>query len=223
MSIENGWFYEKNCQWPGQAMGLEIKEMLLEQKTKYQDLKVFESATWGKVLVLDGVIQLTEKDEMSYQEMLAHIPMFSHPNPKRVLIVGGGDGGILREVCKHNCVEQIVQCEIDSAVIEASKTFLPEISKSFDDKRLKLIIGDAVDFVIEEAKDEIFDVIIVDSSDPVGPAEKLFSEEFYKNACRILTKGMIRSSMTFIRIFSKLFPFKLSALNLHNLKLVLAV
>ena len=88
MSIENGWFYEKNSQWPGQAMGLEIKEMLLEEKTKYQDLKVFESMTWGKVLVLDGVIQLTEKDEMSYQEMLAHIPMYSHAKPKRVLIVG---------------------------------------------------------------------------------------------------------------------------------------
>ena len=189
MSIENGWFYEKNSQWPGQATGLEIKEMILEQKTKYQDLKVFESTTWGKVLVLDGVIQLTEKDEMSYQEMLAHIPMFSHQHPRRVLIVGGGDGGILREVCKHHCVEEIVQCEIDCAVIEASKKFFPEMSKSFDDKRLKLIIADAVTYVIEEALNESFDVIIVDSSDPVGPAEKLFSDDFYKNACRILTKG----------------------------------
>ena len=191
MSIENGWFYEKNSQWPGQAMGLEIKEMLLEQKTKYQDLKVFESTTWGKVLILDGVIQLTEKDEMSYQEMLAHVPMFSHRQPKRVLIVGGGDGGILREVCKHNCVEEIVQCEIDEGVIEASKKFFPTISNSFQDKRLKLIIGDAVHYVIDEAEDESFDVIIVDSSDPDGPAEKLFSEEFYKNASRILTKGII--------------------------------
>ena len=190
MSIENGWFYEKNSQWPGQAMGLEIQEMLLEQRTKYQDLKVFQSTTWGKVLVLDGVIQLTEKDEMSYQEMLAHIPMFSHIHPKRVLIVGGGDGGILREVCKHNCVEEIVQCEIDEGVVEASKKFFPTISKSFEDKRLNLIIGDAVNYVIEEAKDESFDVIIVDSSDPDGPAEKLFSEEFYKNASRILTKGI---------------------------------
>ena len=198
MSIENGWFYEKNSQWPGQAMGLEIKEMLLEQKTKYQDLKVFESTTWGKVLILDGVIQLTEKDEMSYQEMLAHIPMFSHRQPKRVLIVGGGDGGILREVCKHNCVEEIVQCEIDEGVIEASKRFFPTISNSFQDKRLKLIIDDAVHYVIDEAKNESFDVIIVDSSDPDGPAEKLFSEEFYKNASRILTKGIIDAPLKFV-------------------------
>jgi spermidine synthase len=189
MSIENGWFYEKNSQWPGQAMGLEIQEMLLEEKTKYQDLKVFQSTTWGKVLVLDGVIQLTEKDEMSYQEMLAHIPLFSHTHPKRVLIVGGGDGGILREVCKHGCVEDIVQCEIDEGVVKASKKFFPTIAKSFGDTRLTLIIGDAVNYVKDEAKDESFDVIIVDSSDPDGPAEKLFSEEFYQNASRILTKG----------------------------------
>ena len=189
MSIENGWFYEKNSQWPGQAMGLEIQEMLLEETTKYQDLKVFQSKTWGKVLVLDGVIQLTEKDEMSYQEMLAHIPLFSHKHPKRVLIVGGGDGGILREVCKHDCVEDIVQCEIDEGVVKASKKFFPTISKSFDDTRLTLIIGDAVNYVIEKVEDESFDVIIVDSSDPDGPAEKLFSEEFYKNASRILTEG----------------------------------
>ena len=201
MSIENGWFFEKNSQWPGQAMGLEIQEMLLEQKTKYQDLKVFQSKTWGRVLVLDGVIQLTEKDEMSYQEMLAHIPMFSHQNPKRVLIVGGGDGGILREVCKHKCVEEIIQCEIDEGVVEASKKFFPNISKSFQDARLKLIIGDAVNYVIEEAIDESFDVIIVDSSDPDGPAEKLFSEEFYKNASRILTKGIKFQTLFTIKSF----------------------
>ena len=189
-------------------MGLEIQEMLLEQKTKYQDLKVFQSKTWGRVLVLDGVIQLTEKDEMSYQEMLAHIPMFSHQNPKRVLIVGGGDGGILREVCKHKCVEEIIQCEIDEGVVEASKKFFPNISKSFQDARLKLIIGDAVNYVIEEAIDESFDVIIVDSSDPDGPAEKLFSEEFYKNASRILTKGIkfqiLFTIKSFLNYISKL-------------------
>ena len=188
MSIENGWFFEKNKQWPGQAMGIEIQEMLMEKRTKYQDLKIFQSKTWGKVLILDGVIQLTEKDEMSYQEMLAHIPMFSHANPKRVLIVGGGDGGILREVCKHKCVEEIVQCEIDECVVEASKQFFPAISESFGDSRLNLIIGDAVTYVIKEANDNYFDVIIVDSSDPDGPAEKLFSEMFYKNASRILAK-----------------------------------
>lgn len=187
MTQEGGWFYEKNRQWPGQANGLQIKEVLLTERTKYQDLMVFESETWGIVLTLDGVIQLTERDEMSYQEMLAHIPMFSHSDPKRVLIVGGGDGGILREVCKHKCVESIVHCEIDEGVVNASRRFFPEMAKAFDDPRLSLKIDDAVNYVMKECADQSFDVVIVDSSDPDGPAEKLFSAEFYQHAARILS------------------------------------
>ena len=119
MSVESGWFFEKNQQWPGQAFGLEMKEVLLKETTKYQELMVFESTTWGKVLCLDGVIQLTERDECSYQEMLAHIPLFSAEKaPEKVLIIGGGDGGVLREVCRHRSVSSVVMCEIDQGVVE---------------------------------------------------------------------------------------------------------
>jgi len=172
---------EKNEQWPGQAASLQVKEVLLHKRTDFQDLLVFESATWGKVLVLDGVIQLTERDECSYQEMMAHLPMFSHEDPKQVLIIGGGDGGVLREVVKHECIESVTMCEIDAGVVEASKQYFPKVSCGFDHPKAKLIIGDGVGFV-EAAKDDSFDVIIIDSSDPVGPAEKLFSKEFYENA-----------------------------------------
>mmetsp|Transcript_67322 Transcript_67322/g.119951 ORF Transcript_67322/g.119951 Transcript_67322/m.119951 type:complete len:313 (+) Transcript_67322:48-986(+) len=183
--IENGWFMEKNSQWPGQANALQVKEVILHKKTKFQDLLVFESTDWGKVLVLDGVIQLTERDEMSYQEMMAHLPLFSHANPIDVLIIGGGDGGVLREVAKHACVERITHCEIDDGVVEASKAYFPSLACAFSNPKVNLMIGDGVAFA-EGAKDSSWDVIIIDSSDPVGPAEKLFSKEFYVNAHRIL-------------------------------------
>jgi spermidine synthase len=189
--IIDGWFHERNEQWPGQAMSLQVKEVLLHKKTLFQDLLVFESTTWGKVLVLDGVIQLTEKDEMSYQEMMVHLPMFAHAEPKNVLIVGAGDGGVLREVCKHPGVEKIVQCEIDEGVVNASKQFFPSVAKCYDsDDRFTLNIADAVKY-IEEVEEGSVDVIIVDSSDPVGPAEGLFSPAFYEKAHRALAPGGI--------------------------------
>lgn len=186
--IENGWFLEKNPQWPGQAMGLQVTEVLHHAKTDFQDLMVFKSATWGNVLILDGVIQLTERDECSYQEMMAHVPLFAHEDPKQVLVIGGGDGGVLRECCKHAGVEKVTMCEIDKGVVEASKKFFPSVSTGFSHPKANLIIGDGVNFA-ETAADNTYDVLIVDSSDPVGPAEKLFSKEFYANAHRILKPG----------------------------------
>lgn len=115
--IENGWFYEASTMWPGQRMGLKVEEVLLNGKSDFQDMLVFQSSNYGKVLVLDGVIQVTERDEFSYQEMITHLPLFAHPCPKKVLIIGGGDGGVLREVVKHPSVETIHMCEIDSKVI----------------------------------------------------------------------------------------------------------
>jgi len=186
--IQDGWFMEKNSQWPGQANALKVKEILMHEKTKFQDLLVFESTDWGKVLVLDGVIQLTEKDEMSYQEMMAHLPMFSHPKPLKVLIIGGGDGGVLREICKHDCVESITMYDLDAGVIEASKKFFPSISCAFNSPKLNLQIDDGAAFA-KNAEAESFDVMIIDSSDPVGPAEMLFSKEFYEDCARILKPG----------------------------------
>jgi len=191
--IENGWFMEKNQQWPGHANSIQVKEVLLHERTQFQDLMVFESTNHGKVLVLDGVIQLTEHDEMSYQEMMSHLPLFAHERPTDVLIIGGGDGGVLREVCKHGCVERVTHCEIDSGVIEAAKKFFPSVSCAFGDPRVNVIVGDGV-ALVEKAQEASYDVMIVDSSDPVGPAEKLFSKEFYVNAHRILRPGGVMCS-----------------------------
>ncbi|CAM9215337.1 unnamed protein product [Discosporangium mesarthrocarpum] len=188
MSIENGWFSEAETMWPGQKFSLEVKEVLFHERSEFQDVLVFESAQYGKVLVLDGVIQLTEKDEFAYQEMLTHIPCFAHGNPKKVLIVGGGDGGVLREVARHQCVDTVHMCEIDPMVCEVSKRFNFCTSTSFDDPRLTLVHEDAAEFVRREGNSS-YDVIIVDSSDPVGPAETLFQPKFYQNMKKALAPG----------------------------------
>ncbi|XP_065184239.1 spermidine synthase-like [Sycon ciliatum] len=176
--IRNGWFSEINNLWPGQAMSIEVEEVLHHERSDYQDVLVFKSKTYGNVLVLDGVIQLTERDEFSYQEMITHLPMFSHPNPQKVLIIGGGDGGVVREVLKHATVEQVVQCEIDKMVIDVSKKYLPSTASCYSNPKLYQHVGDGFAFM-REHKNE-FDVIITDSSDPDGPAESLFEQPYYE-------------------------------------------
>ena len=136
--IIDGWFHERGTLWPGQAMSLKVKTVLDHHRSDFQDILVFESENHGKVLVLDGVIQVTERDEFSYQEMIAHLPLFAHPNPKKVLVIGGGDGGVIREVAKHPGVEYIVECEIDKGVIDVSKKHLPTLAKGYDDPRVKV-------------------------------------------------------------------------------------
>ncbi|XP_078407520.1 spermidine synthase-like [Cetorhinus maximus] len=166
-------------------MSLEVDEVLYNQKSPFQDVVVFKSKTYGNVLVLDGVIQCTERDEFAYQEMIANLTLCSHPNPKKVLIIGGGDGGVLREVVKHSAVESVAQCEIDEDVIKVSKQYLPGMAVGFSSPKLKLHVGDGFEFMKENQ--DAFDVIITDSSDPVGPAESLFQESYYqlmKNALR---------------------------------------
>ncbi|KAK3599595.1 hypothetical protein CHS0354_035836 [Potamilus streckersoni] len=177
-AFKKGWFSELSELWPGQAMSLQVEEVLLHEKSKYQDVMVFRSKTHGNVLILDGVIQCTEKDEFSYQEMMAHIPLNSHPDPKKVLIIGGGDGGVLREVVKHPFVQTVDQCEIDEKVIEVSKKYLPHMACGFDSPKVNLHIGDGFDFM-KKHKGE-YDVIITDSSDPVGPASSLFQKSYYE-------------------------------------------
>jgi len=188
--IKEGWFSEFGTLWPGQCLSIEVEEILFQGKSQYQDIVVFKSKTYGTVLVLDGVIQVTERDEFSYQEMMAHIPLFSHPNPKKVLVIGGGDGGILREICKHKEVEEIIICELDQMVIDVSKKYLPSTAIGYDDPRVKIHLGDGAAFM--QARKADFDVILVDSSDPVGPAETLYQETFYhcvKDALR--PKGIV--------------------------------
>lgn len=172
----------------GQVFGVE--KMLFETDTGQQQLCIFENATFGRVMALDGVIQTTQQDEFIYHEMLAHVPLFSHPNPKRVLIIGGGDGGILREVLRHPGLEQVVQVEIDGAVIDLCRQYFPDHSSgAFDHPKAEIIIGDGIEFV--GTTDRRFDVILSDSTDPLGPAEVLFSERFYAGVARCLNPGGI--------------------------------
>ncbi|KAG1758875.1 saccharopine dehydrogenase [Suillus occidentalis] len=185
--LKNGWFREISSQWPGQAMTLKVNRILDIKKSLYVDVLVFESETYSNVLVLDGVIQCTERDEFSYQEMIAHLPLASHSNPKKVLVIGGGDGGVVREVLKHDIVEEVVLCDIDEAVIRVSKIYLPRISALLDSPRVKVFVGDKFKFLAEN--EAIYDVIISDSSDLVGPAEALFQQPYFKLLHDALTPG----------------------------------
>jgi len=188
-NIKDGWFMEKNQMWPGQFFSLEVEKILFTKKSAFQDILVFKSKNYGNVLVLDGVVQCTERDEFSYQEMITHVPLSCHPNPKSVLIIGGGDGGVAREVLKHESIERVVQCEIDGDVIEAARRFLPTMSASFDNPRLTLNVGDGLAFMRDQKSS--FDVIITDSSDPVGPADTLFQQEYYQLLKSALKPGGI--------------------------------
>ncbi|KAM7359573.1 spermidine Synthase [Cochliomyia hominivorax] len=189
-AIQNGWFSEiQNELWPGQCFSLKVKKILHEEKSKYQDIKIVETETYGTSLLLDGIIQCTSKDEFSYQEMISFLPLCSHPSPRKVLIVGGGDGGVAREVVKHPLVEEVHQVEIDERVVELSKQFLPNMSSGFNNSKLSLTIGDGFEYM-KNHKNE-FDVIITDSSDPVGPAVNLFEESYYKLMKSALRDGGI--------------------------------
>ncbi|EJF61964.1 saccharopine dehydrogenase [Dichomitus squalens] len=186
-SIKDGWFREISSQWPGQAMTLKVNKILHVEKSLYQDVLVFESATYGNVLILDGVIQCTERDEFSYQEMIAHIPLASHPDPKKVLVIGGGDGGVVREVLKHDSVQEVVLCDIDEAVIRVSKQYLPHMSALLNDPRVTVFVGDGFKFLADNTS--TYDVIITDSSDPVGPAASLFQKPYFELLRDALTPG----------------------------------
>ena len=156
-----------------------MDEVLFEVDTGHQHLIIFNNGQWGTVMALDGVIQTTEKDEFVYHEMMVHVPMLSHGNAKKVLIIGGGDGGILREVLKHQNVESVTQVEIDQQVIDMCIQYLPNHSAgAYDNPKANIVIADGVDFVNEST--EKFDVIISDSTDPMGPGEVLFTSRFYQ-------------------------------------------
>lgn len=167
-------------------------QLLVQKKSAFQDIRIFESEFYGRVLMLDGVVQITERDEFVYQEMLAHVPLFAHGNARNVLIIGAGDGGVLRRVLQHPGVEKVTMVEIDGDVVEFSKQFLPNISgQCWNDPRAEVIIGDGIEYVAKAPTASV-DVIIVDSTDPIGVGEVLFTDDFYQNCARILTdEGLI--------------------------------
>lgn len=203
----NIWFTEKSHNF---ALSLRhTGDVLYRKKSPYQKVEVYDTFAYGRMLAIDGLVMCTEKDEYVYHEMISHVPMLTHQNPKRVLVIGGGDGGTVRELLRHESVEQVVMVEIDGLVIDACREFMPNIACEFDNPKLDLRIEDGVKYVME-TPDNSFDVVIVDSSDPVGPNEGLFTEEFYRNAYRILTdEGIMvtqsESPRMNVRTFQELF------------------
>jgi len=167
----NEYYNEKT----GLTIGL--KKLLYSKQTDYQLVEVYETDTWGNLMTIDGMVMLSERDEFVYHEMLSHVAMFTHPEPKRVLIIGGGDGGTAREVLKHPSVEWVDMVEIDEAVVEASKLHMPDVG-DFENKKLNVLFEDGINFV--KNVQNPYDVIIIDGSDPVGPAEGLFEKDFYQ-------------------------------------------
>ena len=172
------------------SQGLRMDKVLFRDQTGLQDLIIFENAKFGRVLTLDGVVQTTEGDEFIYHEMLTHVPVTAHGSARHVLIIGGGDGGMAREVLKHQGVDRVTMVEIDGGVVDMSKKHLPSLSAgAFDNPRLDLVITDGAKYVAETA--DRFDVIIVDSTDPIGPGEVLFTAAFYADCKRCLNPGGI--------------------------------
>lgn len=172
----------------GYGQTFDVDRVLFENQTEHQHLIIFENRAFGTVMALDGIVQTTQRDEFIYHEMLVHVPLIAHGNPRRVLIIGGGDGGSLRETLKHATVERVTQVEIDASVIDMCRSYLPGHSAgAFDDPRADIVIGDGFAYVRECA--EKYDVVICDSTDPVGPGEVLYSEPFYAGCRRALNDG----------------------------------
>ncbi|HEX7048192.1 MAG TPA: polyamine aminopropyltransferase [Gammaproteobacteria bacterium] len=182
-----GWFTEAADE-AGSAFSLEIRRKLFEEQTPYQKIEVWETTQWGNLMAIDGYVMLSSRDNFLYHEMMAHVPMFSHANPKRVLIIGGGDCGTLREVLRHETVENAWQVDIDEGVTRASEKFFPELCESNNDPRAELHFADGIKWVKDGEAGSV-DVIIVDSTDPVGPAKGLFTEAFYRDCLDLLGDG----------------------------------
>lgn len=185
---ENEMWYETLHAGFGQYFS--VDKVLYREQTEHQDLIIFENAALGRVMALDGVVQTTERDEFIYHEMMTHVPLLAHGAAKRVLIIGGGDGAMLREVSRHQNIEQITMVEIDAGVVTFCQQFLPNHSAgAYEDPRFNLVIDDGVNFV-RQCNDK-FDVIISDCTDPIGPGESLFTSEFYAGCRRCLNENGI--------------------------------
>jgi len=201
------WFTERN-----QNIASSFRhhgDPLFRKQSDFQMVEIYDTYEYGRMLTCDGKTMCAETDESAYHEMIVHVAMMTHPDPQRVLVIGGGDGGGVREIVKHENLKQVIMVEIDEVVIEACRKYLPSISSALDHPKLDLKIADGIQFVAETA-DQSFDVIIVDSTDPVGPAEGLFSDKFYKQVFRILKPDGImitqsESPRFNVRVFKEIF------------------
>ena len=184
------WFTEQ-VPWAETAFSLKIKQKLHEEQSEFQHLEIYETETFGNLMVIDGCTMVSTRDNFFYHEMMSHPALYTHPNPKRVWIIGGGDCGTLKEVLKHPSVEHAVQIDIDERVTRLAEIYFPELCESNNDPRAELKFIDGIKWVKEAAPDSV-DLIIVDSTDPVGPAEGLFSDEFYRDCFNCLSEnGMV--------------------------------
>lgn len=221
------WIEEKLEDFLG--LRIRVEKTLFSGKSEFQSVDVVETRGHGKMLLNDGLIMVTERDEFSYHDMITHVPLFVHPNPKNVLVIGGGDGGTAREVIRHKTVEKCTMVEIDEMVVNACKEHIPQTSSMLKDPRIDLIIGDGVKYVENCAKEgKTFDVILVDSTDPIGPAQPLFGHEFYENIFKALSDDgivvsqgespfyQVKMQNKLIEILHDTFP-KVSIYNFSNL------
>jgi len=183
-SDKTEWFTEI-CEEHGSAISFRIRQQLHEEKTPYQRIEIYETTDFGNLMVIDGFVMLTSRDNFLYHEMMSHPALFTHPDPKRVVIIGGGDCGTLREVLKHKSIEHALQVEIDERVTRLAEQYFPELCESNNDTRAELYFGDGIQWM-KDAEPGSLDIVIVDSTDPIGPAEGLFTEDFYRNCHRAL-------------------------------------
>jgi len=202
MADKKRWIAETLFDDLGFRMTFQVDKVLYELQTEHQHLVLFEQPFFGKMLMLDGATQISKGDEFIYQEMMSHVPLFAHGNARDVLIIGGGDCGIAEEVLKHKTIKHLTQVEIDPKVIEFAKEHFPEFTKPvFADKRFESIIGDGAKYVAKT--DRRFDVVIVDSTDPMGPGKVLFSEKFYAACHSCMTRGGVLVTQNGVPFFQK--------------------
>jgi len=190
MQLDNNWFTEK-CETTGMAFSLLIKEKLHSEQSEFQKIEIFETETFGRLMVIDGLIMLSDRDNFVYHEMMSHVPLMSHATPKDIVIIGGGDCGTLKEALKHSSIQSAIQVDIDERVTRLAEKYFPNLCHANTDERAKLIFEDGIKWMAR-AEDHSADVIIVDSTDPVGPAVGLFQNEFYTECYRVLRQdGLI--------------------------------
>lgn len=175
-------------------LGYRVREVLHHSVSEFQQVDVVDTVALGRMLFLDGMVMTSERDEFIYHEMITHIPMLAHPEPKAVLVIGGGDGGTIREVLRHKSVERAVLCEIDGEVIDVCRKYLPSIAGQLDDPRVEIEVRDGAAYIAQHKN--TFDVILIDSTDPIGPGEKLFTQQFYRNVYEALTENGIMANQS---------------------------
>ena len=185
--LTGGWFFEDDMPF---AVAIQVKSSLYSNKSKYQKIEILDSVTMGKVMLLDNKVMVSEKDEFYYHETIVHSALSIHPNPKKIMVIGGGDGGTVREVLKYKTVEEIELVEIDEEVITVSKKYFPEVACEFNNPKLKIKVNDAIEYM-KNARENSYDVILCDSTDPEGFAAGLIGTEFYKNAAKALKENGI--------------------------------